>query len=95
MNLRAALLLGLCLIACCVLLRGLLEQRLSAQAPPRAAGQAVAQEIGRYQAIASGPQHSDVVVIDTTTGQVWRRTLYAAQGWVDMASPVDKRDRRK
>jgi hypothetical protein len=33
-------------------------------------------------------------VIDTITGHVWRRALYAAQGWKEMGSPVSKRDRQ-
>jgi hypothetical protein len=68
---------------------------VSAQAPAAAPGQPAPSGIASFQAVEAGSQHSDVVVIDTANGQVWRRTLYAAQGWIEMGSPLGKRDRQK
>ena len=81
MNTRNALILSFALVLCCVILRGSEGQDFR----PKSQRQPVAGEIGRYQVGPSG-QH-DIVVIDTTTGQVWENR---GSRWYDMKSPVER-----
>jgi hypothetical protein len=90
MNTRCALILGLCLIACCLILG-----KSFGEAPAqRQIDQAVP---GRYQMMRDSGSQLRVIVLDTATGHCWLKNFDATgptPGWQNYGSPTESRGKK-
>jgi hypothetical protein len=91
MSTRSSLILGVCLIVCCLILgasfgpSSLAQQSKKAQAaqPQGDTAQGVQPTAGRYQFYPPAGSTS-IWIVDTATGQVWQKGV---RGWQTFAIP--------
>jgi hypothetical protein len=81
MNTRHALVIAATILVSCLIGGFFLGQPTPAQQP-------AAQPAGRYQL--SGAGAGSILVIDTTTGQVWGTSNTSNGQWKDYGRPVNK-----
>ena len=90
MNPRSALVLGVCLVLCCLILGACFGQPLAAQAPARQDGSSSGS--GRYHLVVAGTDPGTMIVIDTQTGHCWGRQIQKGEKWLDVGTPTEAKD---